>query len=74
MNRAERRQLVRKNKSLKDMPKFVLQHQQNMAAVLVTSALTVLAEDFQFTPEQLTTFNDKMQKKAMELVNSPERG
>jgi hypothetical protein len=64
MKRAEKSQENR----FRDMPKFVKQHQQNMAAILVTAALTVLAEDFQFTPEQLSKFNEKYQKKAIEMT------
>lgn len=72
MNRAEKRQTNRMEKDgpnrLKDMPKFVQKQQQNMAMALVTAAITVLAEDFAFTPEQLTLFNDKLQAKAMGMT------
>jgi hypothetical protein len=72
MNRAERRRADRMESKgpnrLSDLPKFAQQHQQNMATILVTSALTVLAEDFRFTPEQLNTFNDKLQQKAMSMT------
>jgi hypothetical protein len=72
MNRAERRREKRMAKngpnSFSDLPKFAQQHQQNMAAILVTSALTVLAEDFQFSPEQLTAFNEKLQQKAISMT------
>jgi hypothetical protein len=72
MNRAERRREDRMTKngpnSFSDLPKFAQQHQQNMATVLVTSALTVLAEDFHFTSIQLNTFNEKLQKKAMDSL------
>lgn len=73
MNRSERRQANRIAKDgpnrLSDMPKLVQQHQHNMAAILVTSALTVLAEDFHFTPEQLNDFNESLQKKAIRMTN-----
>lgn len=72
MNRTERRREDRMEKKgsnrLKDMPSFVQQHQQNMAAIFVTSALTVLADEFEFSPEQLDKFNEKFQKKAMEMT------
>ncbi|MBO0962350.1 hypothetical protein J1P26_21845 [Neobacillus sp. MM2021_6] len=72
MNRAQRRQANRLEKNgpnrLSDLPKYVQNHQQNMAAILVTSALTVLAEDFHFTPEQLNEFNEKLQMKAMSAI------
>jgi hypothetical protein len=72
MNRSERRRADRMESKgpnrLSDLPKFAQQHQQNMATVLVTSALTVLAEDFHFTSIQLNTFNEKLQKKAMDSL------
>jgi hypothetical protein len=72
MNRAERRRANRMESNGPDrapnLPKFVQRQQENMATILVTSALTVLAEDFQFTPEQLNTFNEKLQQKAMSMT------
>lgn len=74
MNRAERRRANRMERNgpirLEDMPNMVQQHQKNMAQIIVTSALVVLAEDFNFSEEQLEQFNEKVQKKAMGMTMS----
>ncbi len=72
MNRSERRQKDRMEKGdlnrLGDLPTYIQKHQNNMATILVTSALSVLAEDFSFTPDQLNHFNEKLQQKAMAMT------
>ncbi|SEA53639.1 hypothetical protein SAMN05421743_105211 [Thalassobacillus cyri] len=76
MNRAERRRQEREQKkkpfsNFEDLPRFAQQHQENMAAVLVTSAIQTLAEDFDFNAEELSDFNEGLQQRVKKMIQLP---
>ncbi|WP_153465106.1 hypothetical protein [Sediminibacillus terrae] len=79
MNRAERRRTERAQKkqqynNFEELPRFAQQHQENMAAALVTAAIQTLAEEFDFNAEDLSKFNEGLQHRAERIIKVPERG